>query len=143
MDGALPLGSVRIMEDLVSTSTARPRMTTLLMTIFAGLATLLAAVGLYGVLAYAVSQRVREIGVRIAIGARPADVLAMVVRQSSKLAIAGLVIGLIGATRVVRHYTAGYGFEEQDGARACDCAERGSGVEPPHVLMGTVRVGDV
>jgi len=97
MDDALPLGSVRIMEDLVNTSTARARMTTLLMTIFAGLATVLAAVGLYGVLAYAVSQRVREIGVRIAIGAQPVDVLTMVVRQGAKLAIAGLLIGLIGA----------------------------------------------
>jgi predicted permease len=94
MDSTLPLGSVRIMEDIVASSTARPRMTTLLIVIFAGLATLLAAVGLYGVLAYAVSQRVREIGVRIALGARPGSVMAMVVRQGAGLALAGLAVGL-------------------------------------------------
>jgi predicted permease len=97
MDPALPLGSVRVMEDIVASTTARPRMTTVLILIFAGLATLLAAVGLYGVLAYAVSQRVREIGVRIALGARPRSVMAMIVRQGAGLALAGLAVGLVVA----------------------------------------------
>jgi predicted permease len=97
MDATLPLGSVRVMEDIVASSTARPRMTTALILIFAGLATLLAAVGLYGVLAHAVSQRVREIGVRIALGARPGSVMAMVIRQGAGLALVGLAVGLVAA----------------------------------------------
>jgi putative ABC transport system permease protein len=97
MDPTLPLGSVRVMEDIVASSTARPRMTTLLILVFAGLATLLAAVGLYGVLAYAVSQRVREIGVRIALGARPGEVMTMVIRQGAGLSLAGLALGLAAA----------------------------------------------
>ena len=104
MDATLPLGSVRVMQDIVNTSAARPRMTTYLMLVFAALATILAGVGLYGVLAYAVSQRVREIGVRVALGAEPGDVIRMVVRQGSGLAVTGLVIGLgiaLAAGRVV------------------------------------------
>jgi putative ABC transport system permease protein len=93
MDPTLPLGSVRVMQDIVDTSAARPRMTAYLMLVFSVLATILAGVGLYGVLAYAVSQRVREIGVRVALGAEPRDVIRMVVRQGSGLAVVGLVIG--------------------------------------------------
>lgn len=95
MDPDLPLGQVRVMEELVESSTARPRMTAFLMALFAGIATLLAAVGLYGVLAYAVSRRVREIGIRIAVGAESRDILRMVFRQGGLLALGGVVSGLL------------------------------------------------
>jgi putative ABC transport system permease protein len=93
MDSSLPVGRIRVMSELVKASAARPRMTAFLMFLFAGLATILAAVGLYGVLAYAVSRRVKEIGIRIAVGARPRDILGMVLRQGGLLALAGLAVG--------------------------------------------------
>lgn len=95
MDPDLPLGSVRPMKEVVLSSAARPRMTAFLMVLFAGLATLLAAIGLYGVLAYAVSRRVREIGVRMAVGAGSREIVEMVVRQGGFLVILGLGLGLI------------------------------------------------
>jgi putative ABC transport system permease protein len=97
LDRDLGIGDLREMGQVLASSTARPRLTAFLMTVFAGLATVLSTVGLYGLLSYAVSQREREIGVRIAVGARPRDVVRMVVRQGARLVLGGLTLGVLGA----------------------------------------------
>jgi ABC-type antimicrobial peptide transport system permease subunit len=90
------------MESLIGTSLARARFNTLLLTIFAVIALLLASVGIYGVMAYSVSQRTREIGVRMALGARASDVLRMVVRRGMMLSLAGVAIGVAASFALTR-----------------------------------------
>lgn len=97
LDPNLPLGEVRTIERVLSASADPPRFVMLLMTIFAALALLLAAVGIYGILSYNVNQRAREIGVRLALGARPADVVRLVLSEGLTLAVAGAALGVIGA----------------------------------------------
>lgn len=94
LDPSLPLFGVSTMDDLMWEAIARPRFLTFLLTSFAALALLLAAVGIYGVMAHTVAQRTHEIGLRVALGARPAQVRAMVLRQAAILVAAGVGIGI-------------------------------------------------
>lgn len=97
LDPELPMADIRPMAELVGRSIAERRFTMLLLATFACLAVLLAAIGVYGVLAYVVSQRTQEIGLRLAIGAAPADVVRLFVREGATLAAVGLAGGLGGA----------------------------------------------
>jgi len=104
LDAGVPVANVRLMRDVVSTSLATPRLTGFLLGTFAVMALLLAAVGLYGVLAYLVARRTHEIGIRLAIGADRGQVIAMVLRQGLTLAVIGLAAGFafsLGLTRLM------------------------------------------
>jgi ABC-type antimicrobial peptide transport system permease subunit len=93
----VPVTDVELMSDIVSISTSRERVNMLLMAIFAGSALLLAAIGIYGLMAYSVRQRGQEIGIRISMGAEPGHVIRMVVGQGMRLAAVGVVLGLAAA----------------------------------------------
>ena len=97
LDPLVPVFQVRAMEELLSTQVIEPRFHTLLLGCFAGIALLLTMVGLYGVVAYSVTRRTREIGVRIALGAGRSTVLFMVLKQALVLVLIGLLLGLAGA----------------------------------------------
>ena len=102
IDPLLPVSAVRSLSDVFTESIAMPRLTTISMGIFAGVALLLAALGVYGVVAYSVSQRVREFGIRMALGARPGEIVGMVVRQNLTLITAGLALGVLLAVPTTR-----------------------------------------
>ena len=102
IDKDQPVSNIRSMEEIVSTAVARQRFSTMLLGIFAVLALVLAAVGIYGVMSYTVAQRTREIGIRIALGAQRGDVLKMTVMQGMKLVVLGVAIGLVAAVVLTR-----------------------------------------
>ena len=97
IDPLQPLVNVRTMETAMAATVAQPRLQMVLLMVFAGLAVVLAGVGVYGVMAYTVTQRIPEIGVRMAVGASPNRVIAMVVLEGARLAFIGLVLGFIAA----------------------------------------------
>ena len=117
LDADLPVSDFRTLESVVARSVAQPRLYATLLAVFAALALLLAALGVFGVMTYAVAQRTREIGIRMALGAAGGDVVRMIVRGGLTLAGAGVVIGLgvaFVATRVLR--TLLYGVSATDPA---------------------------
>ena len=102
LDPELALANVKTMDEVVSDSVAQRRLTMLLLTIFAGAALLLAAVGIYGVIAYSVTERTQEIGIRMALGAQRGAVLRMVMTQALVLAVTGIAVGGGGALLLTR-----------------------------------------
>jgi putative ABC transport system permease protein len=97
VDPELPPGDVKTLENIIERSVAQPRFRTALISAFAIVALLLAAVGVYGLISYSVTQRTREIGIRIALGAQPAQVVRPIIREGLVLAAAGTGLGLVGA----------------------------------------------
>jgi predicted permease len=102
MDKDLPLYHIATMDQLVSNSVAQPRLNLSLLVAFAALALVLAAVGVYGVMSYAITQRTQEFGIRMALGALPRDVLKQVFLEGGRLAALGLLIGLVAALALTR-----------------------------------------
>jgi putative ABC transport system permease protein len=102
IDKEQPISRFTAMEDLISDSVARQRFSMILLAIFAVMALILAAVGIYGVISYSVTQRTNEIGIRMALGAQRSDILRMILRQGMGLALAGVVIGLTAAYLLTR-----------------------------------------
>jgi putative ABC transport system permease protein len=105
LDRDQPVFNVRTMDRVVSESLAPQRVTTWLLVIFAAIALVLAGIGIYAVMSYTVAQRTHEIGVRMALGAQPRDILSMIVRQGMLLTAAGLALGLVASLVVTRGMT--------------------------------------
>ncbi len=102
VDKNVPLGGVRTMQEIVANSLLKRKFTMLLLAIFAGLAVTLAAIGLYGVMSYSVSQRTREIGIRMALGAQRLQVLKLVVKQGMTLTALGVALGIVASFGLTR-----------------------------------------
>ncbi len=98
----LPVSGMKLMDELISNSLAQPRFNVILLTVFAGFALILTALGVYGVVSYSVRLRTHDIGIRIAVGARPRDILRYVVGEALLLTLIGLAIGIVAAVAVTR-----------------------------------------
>jgi putative ABC transport system permease protein len=115
IDRNQPVVRVRTMEENISTNVAQPKFRTWLIGIFAALALLLAAIGIYGVMSHTVTQRTSEIGIRVTLGAQPTDVFRKIVGEGLRLAVIGVVVGLVAAfalTRVLKNFL--YGISASD-----------------------------
>jgi putative ABC transport system permease protein len=102
LDAQLPVADVRSMENILGNSIARQRFNTLLLAVFAAVALLLSAIGIYGVLAYAVTERTHELGIRAALGASGADILRLILQQGLRLALPGIALGTVAALLLTR-----------------------------------------
>ena len=115
MDPDQPVANVRTMDDVISDSVTQPRLRTVLMGSFAALALILTTIGIFGVVAWSVSQRTSEIGIRMALGARPGEVVSLLVRQAFRWIGIGQIAGLAGAwalTRVLSSFLFGISSED-------------------------------
>jgi ABC-type antimicrobial peptide transport system permease subunit len=102
LDPALPVNDLKTVERRIRERSSPKRFMTAMMSVFAAIALLLAGVGLYAVMAYAVSTRAHEIGVRLALGARGGDILRLIMGQGLKLTLVGLALGIVGALALTR-----------------------------------------
>jgi putative ABC transport system permease protein len=103
IDKDQPVTNVRTMEEIIDASVAQRRFQTFLLLVFAAVAVALALIGIYGVLAYSVAQRTQELGIRIALGANPRSVIALVLRQAGVLIAAGIALGVLGSLALTRY----------------------------------------
>jgi putative ABC transport system permease protein len=102
VDKDLPVSNLKFMDEIVAGTVSQPRVYALLLGIFAILALVLAAIGIYGVISYSVTQRTHEIGIRMALGAQTKDVLALIVKQGMALALVGIFFGLLASLALTR-----------------------------------------
>ena len=130
LDPDLAIAHVATLDDVMAESVAQPRFYMMLLTAFAVVAILLAAIGIYGVIAYLVGQRAREIGIRIALGASPSRVVNLVVREGAAMVAVGIVVGVVGAialTQLMRALLVRHEGDRSGDVHSRDARARGRG----------------